>query len=431
MNIQSTNAASSTNAGGAGASKATAAGGIFQGVLVQKIDAAGPADGKNAAAPNQTAGLLGMLSAALMAPSGESADAASSEGETQLAQMLDGLEEKLAQVGQDDQTSDSMFEKMAELLANLQAMLQQNASQSQQVGNLTGAGDFHYGTTIVDSPAEQIQAAILLPALSDAIKNLRSIMKNGQMSTTEMADASTAIQRALQTGQTDVMKVLPAFKEPVVYWNLHSVYTQGESSSSEQEKTADAGVSTEDQSLNLNWQSISKDAEVKTDLASSVKQQGPATVPAHQFAEEMNKFLVKQFKLTGGNGISEANINLHPEHLGEVQIRLTMQNGILNAQFVTHNEAAKEMLENQMAQLRGSLQNQGIQIERVEVVQQQQQTADSPSFMNQEQRRQQTGGGEAKRSTDGVETLEEFEEELERSATLREAGFGGALNVTA
>lgn len=231
--------------------------------------------------------------------------------------------------------------------------------------------------------------------------------------------------------QAEVKRSYPVFKEPVVYWNLHASSAQGEGAASEQATLADATVDTEEQPVNLNWQPIASDAGIKADFSANVKQQAPVTVPGHQFAEQMDKFLVKQFKLTGGNGISEANINLHPEHLGEMQIRLSIQNGVLNAQFVTHNEAAKELLETQMAQLKGTLQNQGIQVERVEVVQQQQPAADSPSFMNQEQRRRQSQGGESKRSTDAVETLEEFEEELERSATLREAGFGGSLDVTA
>ncbi|MDG0812428.1 flagellar hook-length control protein FliK [Cohnella rhizosphaerae] len=455
--------------GGAGASKNAAAAGLFQGVLVQKIDAAETTGSAGNAASNPMAGLLGMLTAVLGATPADSNGEETAAGQKELSELLNGLEDKLAQVEQEAQPSDSLLQKMAELLASLQALLQQNAGQA-AMGS--AVSDDSQGGVAANAPlAEQVQASIIVPALRDVIQSLRSMMQSGQLSTAAAAEAVTGIRQVLQTEQpgpstiktdrktagttqgstavqtaepdaksveaavshTEVKRSFPVFKEPVVYWNLHASSAQGEAVSAEQAAIADAAAEAEQQPVALNWQQIASDAGVKPDGGIGAKQQPQVTVPASQFAEQMDKFLVKQFKLTSGNGISEANINLRPEHLGEVQIRLTIQNGVLNAQFVAHNEAAKELLENQMAQLRGSLQNQGIQVDRVEVVQQQPQTAaDSPSFMNQEQRRQQSQGeGEAKRSTDGAQTLEDFEEELERSATLREAGFGGSLNVKA
>ncbi|WP_217595921.1 flagellar hook-length control protein FliK [Cohnella sp. GbtcB17] len=468
MNVQSTNATATANGGGTGASKNAAATGIFQGVLVQKIDSAVTAGSTENAPSNPMAGLLGMLTAVLGASPANADSENATDGENELSQLLNGLENKLSQVEQEIQPSDSLLQKMAELLASLQSMLQQNAGQA-AAGN-AASDEGHSGAATNAPLAEQAQASVIMPALRDVIQTLRTMLQNGQLSTAAAAEAGAGIQQVLQTeqpvlpinktdrksvgstqgstavqsaepnankadagaSQNEVKRSFPVFKEPVVYWNLQASAAQGGVLSTEQATVVDAAAETAEQPVTLNWQPIASDTGVQPDGASGAKQQAQVTVPASQFAEQMDKFLVKQFKLTSGNGISEANINLHPEHLGEVQIRLTIQNGVLNAQFVAHNEAAKELLENQMAQLRGTLQNQGIQVERVEVVQQQQPTAESPSFMNQEQRRQNSqGGGEAKRSRDGVETLEEFEEELERSATLREAGFGGSLNVKA
>lgn len=468
MNVQSTNATATANGGGTGASKNAAAAGIFQGVLVQKIDSTVTASSAENAPSNPMAGLLGMLTAVLGASPANADGEKATDGENELSQLLNGLEDKLSQVEQEIQPSDSLLQKMAELLASLQALLQQNAGQT-AAGN-AASDDWQSGGATNAPLAEQAQASVIVPALRDVIQTLRTMLQNGQLSTAAAAEAGAGIQQVLQTeqpvlsmnkterksagstqgstvvqsaelnankadagaSQSEVKRSVPVFKEPVVYWNLQASAAQGGVLTSEQATVADAAAETVEQPVTLNWQPIAADTGVQQDGASGAKQQAQVTVPANQFAEQMDKFLVKQFKLTSGNGISEANINLHPEHLGEVQIRLTIQNGVLNAQFVAHNEAAKELLENQMAQLRGTLQNQGIQIERVEVVQQQQPTAESPSFMNQEQRRQHSqDGGEAKRSRDGVETLEEFEEELERSATLREAGFGGSLNVKA
>lgn len=46
-----------------------------------------------------------------------------------------------------------------------------------------------------------------------------------------------------------------------------------------------------------------------------------------------------------------------------------MQNGHLVAQFMTEHSGAKDMLEQQMNQLRAALQSQGLQVEKLEVTQ--------------------------------------------------------------
>lgn len=90
-------------------------------------------------------------------------------------------------------------------------------------------------------------------------------------------------------------------------------------------------------------------------------------VPANEFAEHLNQFIVKSFQVTRLNGLSEAKISLVPEHLGQVEIKLIMQNGQLSAQLVTETVQGRDLLEQQIGALRQSLQSQGIQVERLEV----------------------------------------------------------------
>ncbi|MNZ68127.1 Flagellar hook-length control protein FliK [compost metagenome] len=68
-------------------------------------------------------------------------------------------------------------------------------------------------------------------------------------------------------------------------------------------------------------------------------------------------------------GLAEATISLFPENLGQVDVKITMQNGHLVAQFMTEHSGAKDMLEQQMNQLRAALQSQGLQVEKLEVTQ--------------------------------------------------------------
>lgn len=470
MNIQSMSASAGSNTGGAGASKAAATGGVFQGVLVQKIGATDQTAGTGAGVSNPMLGLAGLLASALGVVADEPGTDGQAEGGEQLSQLLDSLDDRLGQLKDETDLPDSLLDQLAELLASLQGMLQPNQALSTGSGDSNGesAADSAARLQVGSGTAGQQQGAAVINMLANAVKELRTQLQSGQLSPAEIAAAGVSIKNAMLgkladpsvtkpddkkqtqvassavrstadeagngdsvTVQPEVKKVYPVFKEPVVYWNLNNAGTQDDGETSGQSVDTDPAAVVDQQPVNLHWQHMTSDIGTKADAAAMLKQQAPVTVPGQQFAEQMDKFLVKQFTLTGGNGISEANINLHPEHLGEVQIKLTMQHGLLSAQFVTHNEAAKELLENQLAQLRGSLQSQGIQVDRVEVVQQQP-AADASAFMNQERRRQHSGGGsESKGSTGGAETLEEFEEELERTASLRDAGFGGSLNVTA
>lgn len=92
-------------------------------------------------------------------------------------------------------------------------------------------------------------------------------------------------------------------------------------------------------------------------------------VPVEQFGQEISRFLVNKLEIVKAGGLSEARISLYPEHLGHVDVKITLQNGQLVAQFMTEHAFAKESLEAQMAQLRLSLQSQGLQVNKLEVTQ--------------------------------------------------------------
>ena len=94
-----------------------------------------------------------------------------------------------------------------------------------------------------------------------------------------------------------------------------------------------------------------------------------APVPVQQFAQEMSGFITGKLEFVQKGGIAEATISLFPENLGQVDVKITMQNGHLVAQFMTEHSGAKDLLEQQMNQLRAALQSQGLQVEKLEVTQ--------------------------------------------------------------
>lgn len=94
-----------------------------------------------------------------------------------------------------------------------------------------------------------------------------------------------------------------------------------------------------------------------------------AVIPVQHFSKEMSEFVVSKFEIVKQQGMTEAIISLRPQHLGQLDVQLSMQNGHLVAKFMTEHAGAKDLLEQQMTQLRTVLQAQGIQVERLEVTQ--------------------------------------------------------------
>ncbi|MFD2613006.1 flagellar hook-length control protein FliK [Paenibacillus gansuensis] len=156
------------------------------------------------------------------------------------------------------------------------------------------------------------------------------------------------------------------------------------------------------------------------------------TMSSQQFVDDMSQFLFKHVKVTQFNGLTEAQITLTPEHLGQVEVKLSLQNGHLVAQFMASSNAGKEMLENQLHQLRHTLLAQGIQVEKLEVTQ----NTNAQTSMFQDQRQQQfkeQSGRQGNRSrTSAVDTVgSEFADDLNLEEEARLRNYGSEFNVTA
>ncbi|MCM3205110.1 flagellar hook-length control protein FliK [Paenibacillus illinoisensis] len=134
---------------------------------------------------------------------------------------------------------------------------------------------------------------------------------------------------------------------------------------------------------------------------------------ASNFAKDMTQFVVGKLDIVQKDGLSEAIISLRPEHLGKLDVQISMQNGHLVARFMTEHTMAKDLLEQQIMQLRTSLQSQGIQVERIEVTQ----NSSLGSQMNQDGGRQSGGHSQQQRRS---REREEHSEEAILTASIQE-----------
>ncbi|MEY9092062.1 flagellar hook-length control protein FliK [Paenibacillus sp. RC84] len=170
---------------------------------------------------------------------------------------------------------------------------------------------------------------------------------------------------------------------------------------------------------------------MKTTLPEQAAKAAAPTISAQNFAQELSQFMVKRMSLKMGNGFSEAKLSLRPQHLGTIDVVLTMQNGQLVAQFTADTALGKELLESQLAHLRQSLHSQGVQVDKMEVGQN---TMSSTMFQDSRQQQssqqflQQRGGGG---NQDSSEELTEWNEELKILEETRKAALGNSFETSA
>ena len=78
--------------------------------------------------------------------------------------------------------------------------------------------------------------------------------------------------------------------------------------------------------------------------------------------------IVQQARMIRTAENTEMVINLKPEHLGQLTLRISVsQNGAVNASFFSDNAQVRTIIENSLVQLRQELNDQGLKVENVQV----------------------------------------------------------------
>ncbi len=162
---------------------------------------------------------------------------------------------------------------------------------------------------------------------------------------------------------------------------------------------------------------------------------------SQQFVSDMGSWIMKNMQVIKSNGMHEAKFKLFPDQLGQVDVSVKFQNGQIVATFVADTAQGKDLIENQLTQLRGALQQQGINVEKLEVSQQNL----SHDGFNKEQRHSHSGSNHQGRKarhdlnekdvidgpipTDRGMTAGQLQ--LNHMNWMRRASYGAAVNVQA
>jgi flagellar hook-length control protein FliK len=179
------------------------------------------------------------------------------------------------------------------------------------------------------------------------------------------------------------------------------------------------------------WTGQTGDPANKPMMTEVIKPAVSIPIQSQQFTEEMGTFLFKKWTLSEANGMTEAKLSLFPEHLGKVDVRITMQNGQMTAYFAAETLLGKDMIEHQLPQLRAALQNQGIQVDKLEVAH----NSGVQSQLFHDQRQHQSPGQswsrQNKNKGDNYGQTAVYAPEGERLDARRISVYGSSFEVTA
>lgn len=161
----------------------------------------------------------------------------------------------------------------------------------------------------------------------------------------------------------------------------------------------------------LNQQVVKNDNQITIVDAKQVSQQPVSD--RYNIASQ----IVDQARLIDGQKNTEMIIQLKPEHLGELTLKVTVENGAVSASFHSNNSEVRNIIEASLPQLKQDLSNQGLKIENVGVY------AGLGEFFSNGQHRESQGQPEVK--VQNKKTEEDFLEALESTGSI-EASIDGS-----
>jgi len=89
----------------------------------------------------------------------------------------------------------------------------------------------------------------------------------------------------------------------------------------------------------------------------------PTTASSSVNRVEVINQIVEKINLMFHNGSTEMDLDLQPENLGKIQLKVVLEGQVITASFVTKSESVKEIIETNLAQLRKTFEDNGIQVQ--------------------------------------------------------------------
>lgn len=385
---------------------------------------------------------------------------ASSDGQLVLEDILsliDGLIDQLEETTEDEtKTSDEQITSFHAMLDQLNALLTLLGAPVMELQQLQSAPDSEASEMVKQA---EFAMSNVKSGLQDALLQLQQMLHQGTLKHVQQQEPLVIIGQQIKaladllngeaerTGksaadkssvgefvavpqkgpvQTEASTLLQRLSQQTV----HPAFASAMLSAKGGEQSLQSEAVPVQADPNMISQLTANQTDVTRGFAPTLAKAAPtAYVLADEFAQTMTGLIVQKFDVRTLNGLSEAKLMLFPEHLGQVDVRITMQNGLMTAIFQTDTAMAKDMLENQMAQLRLALQSQGLTIDKLEVSQGQSAAQLFQQQQGQSSGQQQFSNRQPFRNEESMDD-QAFESELVEQAAIQGLGYGRAINAS-
>lgn len=361
------------------------------------------------------------------------------EGTTQVDQ--DTLKDLLAKIGLSTQDINTLLTKATDGKGRispeaLMAVFEQAAAkQDQQVKSslqqlaqsLRVVADSQEGQA---SDAERLKAQVMEILTKAEIQAKPQEKNEFSQNMREMLQAN-----GQQDGKPDQEEIIRLVREHVTTASSRSAANQnggnGEGKADSQGQQAWAGLAEAKANAAQNAKAGSQgDASAKA-AAAAASAEGSLNAATRVAAAQKNlptyvmRQVSDQIAQMARNNQTQLRLALKPPELGELTIKLSLREGVLKATLLADSSSAKQTLEAGLNELKQQLAQQGLKLERMEVVV-------SPDAERREANsgEQGTGGNRKKGSTGGAAEVEIDDEEINPAMLGLDSG-SGRVNVFA
>jgi len=299
---------------------------------------------------------------------GQNIDAVSQEPETNEAQIVESEENaEDVQISQEIEIADEILPEYDQLLASIAAILGITVQElAETLGELNiqpedlDGGEAQITLLKAIHGLENEVELLNLPDVLPIMNEMTAIAADYEPVLVDNADADASIELFPLEAEA-FMQIASAIEAKPA-----DVSAAAQVATTEQEITVDTTQTTEQIKAPEPVAVFNTLADVAVDDVTVPKvtaeaPQGPVN------PQNVMEQVISNMRFEAQGSLAEIRIQLKPDHLGEVNLRVATINGIVVAQFVAENQRVKEIIEAGFNQLRDALEEQGINVSDIEV----------------------------------------------------------------
>ncbi len=293
--------------------------------------------------------------------------------------------QKLGELLELNDSQKEILLKMAEE-ANRQAGAAEKTEGAQSAGSAVKAADSGNGTGIDADRLSKLSADLKAKidamikegktdseSISSEISKILASMKaqaQNRLSVSSVSNNSSEISLKPENTAENT-GVNPEVKQEAKTDKAEETVTGKEAASDKVTSQVDtkSGVQVDVSNDQNQQQNVQVFGDVKVNMANTQNTVSKTefTMPQPVRSTEVVNQVVEKAKVILGQDKSEMVIQLKPDHLGKLELKVVTEQGIVAAKFVAENQKVKEIIESNMQLLKDSLEKQGIAIDSVSV----------------------------------------------------------------